>query len=838
MASVLAAHRGLFEGALRKSKWLLAAACVLAAVAAMSLGAQAATAAEDRQARGQGSYFGPDLAPDASFDKYVEGLKRAPSAAGATFSYPLDSEQKTRIREFVQAAARQGSVAQVTLEPRVDLTELKARDAEDLAGLLQELHSQLESRIVVRFAPEMNGTWVRWGQQPMDYVKAFEGVSAAVHRIAPSAIMLWAPAYGSGYPFDSRPDAATSRHASEADTNGNGVLDADDDPYGPYYPGDTAADWVGLSIYHYGTLLPNDSFAINQAAEPGKFASQLAGTYGYETSGDSNRDFVTRFATGKGKELALQTGALVSRTVSATVENEVKSGWLRQVAAAAGTLKPVMVTWLEQVRPEAEASGAVVDWRLTANPDVAGALREILGTAETPFIAGPVTPVHDVSVNNAAPAQIRNPGTTTGEPMGWITASVAALGVLAVAGGIVMRIKRSWSYRLDEDPRDIRLDLLRGWIICAVVVTHIEVAGPFSFFALNIGGAITGAELFVLLSGIVMGMVHPRAVKKIGAWEAAIGNGQRALKQYLTALAVVVIVFLISRIPIVDATVVTTFTDRGTGENGTAAAGRVYDLYSNAPLFFDYPVPVFVIEQLVRLDMGPWVYNIMGLFVVLTLAVPPLMWLLRRGLWWLVLALSWTLYFLDAQFHIRLFDSQFQDVFPLLTWQIAFLHGLVLGYYRDGISRFVLSRAGLATISIATSTYALILGAVWASHAYGLQLPGITPEVFATLYSTQYDRTFLQPGRLVNLLFFLGVGYIVLTAFWKPLNRGFGWLYVPLGQASMYVFTVHVFFVLLVGNIPGLDRTNAWQGLLVHSLVVAAIWLMVRYKVLFNVIPR
>ncbi|MFJ4168156.1 OpgC domain-containing protein [Paenarthrobacter sp. NPDC089714] len=804
----------------------------------MALGAEPAAATNDRQAHGQGSYFGPDLAPGASFDQYVRDLQEAPSATGATFSYPLDSEQKTRIREFLQAAAREGAVAQLTLEPRVDLTELTARDAEELARLVQELHSQLESRIVIRFAPEMNGTWVRWGQQPVDYVKAFQAVADAVHRTAPSATMLWAPAYGSGYPFDARPDATTSRHVSEADTNANGVLDADDDPYDPYYPGDAAADWVGLSVYHYGTLLPDDSFAINQAPEPGKFAAQLAGTYGYETSGDSRRDFVTRFATGKGKELALQTGALFSAATPGATEEEIKSGWIRQVAAATGSIKPAMVTWLEQVRPEDEARGAQVDWRATANADVAQTLREILGAGDSPFMTGPVTPVHDISVNNAAPAQIRNPGTTTGDPMGWITASVAALAVLALAGAATMRFKRSWSYGIDPDPRDIRLDLLRGWIICAVVVTHIEVAGPFSFFALNIGGAITGAELFVLLSGIVMGMVHPRAVQKIGGWEAAIGNGQRALKQYLTALAVVIAVFLISRIPFIDASVVTTFTDRGTGENGTAAAGRVYDLYANAPLFFDYPVPVFVIEQLVRLDMGPWVYNIMGLFVVLTLSVPPLMWLLRRGLWWLVLALSWSLYVLDAQFHIRLFDSQFQDVFPLLTWQIAFLHGLVIGYYRDSIARFVLSRRGLILISMATSIYALALGTVWASHAYGLQLPGVTPDVFGTLYSSQYDRTFLQPGRLLNLLFFLSVGYIVLTAFWKPLNRAFGWLYVPLGQASMYVFTVHVFFVLLIGNVPGLDRSSAWQGLAIHAVVIAAIWLMVRYKVLFNVIPR
>ena len=32
------------------------------------------------------------------------------------------------------------------------------------------------------------------------------------------------------------------------DTNNNGVLDAGDDAFSPYYPGDDVVDWIGLSI--------------------------------------------------------------------------------------------------------------------------------------------------------------------------------------------------------------------------------------------------------------------------------------------------------------------------------------------------------------------------------------------------------------------------------------------------------------------------------------------------------------------------------------------------------------------------------------------------------------
>jgi hypothetical protein len=43
--------------------------------------------------------------------------------------------------------------------------------------------------------------------------------------------------------------------------------------------------------------------------------------------------------------------------------------------------------------------------------------------------------------------------------------------------------------------------------------------------------------------------------------------------------------------------------------------------------------------------------------------------------------------------------------------------------------------------------------------------------------------------------------------------------------------------VLIVGSLPFLDRSNTWQGTVVHTLVLAAIWFMVTRKVLFKVIP-
>jgi hypothetical protein len=181
--------------------------------------------------------------------------------------------------------------------------------------------------------------------------------------------------------------------------------------------------------------------------------------------------------------------------------------------------------------------------------------------------------------------------------------------------------------------------------------------------------------------------------------------------------------------------------------------------------------------------------------------------------------------------------SQFEDVFPLLSWQIAFTHGLVLGYYRRSLVRALTTRAGIVAVSVLVLAYSGTLALLWAGHTYGFSVPFADSSTYDWMYPHLYQRTDLQPGRLLDLGLVLVTAYALLTACWKPLNRVFGWFYVPLGTASLYVFIVHVFFVLAVANIPGLDRLSVWRGTLIHTLVLAAIWFMVRRKVLFKVIP-
>jgi fucose 4-O-acetylase-like acetyltransferase len=96
--------------------------------------------------------------------------------------------------------------------------------------------------------------------------------------------------------------------------------------------------------------------------------------------------------------------------------------------------------------------------------------------------------------------------------------------------------------------------------------------------------------------------------------------------------------------------------------------------------------------------------------------------------------------------------------------------------------------------------------------------------------------------RLLDYASVLIVLYATLTRCWEPIRKALGWFFIPLGQASLYVFIIHVPVVAAVNNfLPfgfSTDPPRLWINTVAHTLALAALWLMVRYRVLFRWIPR
>ena len=157
-----------------------------------------------------------------------------------------------------------------------------------------------------------------------------------------------------------------SSEAAALDTNGDGALSAADDPYAPYWPGDDAVDWVGMSLYFWGLEYP---WGENEVAPEGRFADLLTGALQ-----DGLPNFAATYADAKGKPLAIiETAALYDPAAGGPGEEELKRAWFEQVLGQAtrdAFPSLAMVNWFEWRKEEREV-GSEIDWRLTADSELA-----------------------------------------------------------------------------------------------------------------------------------------------------------------------------------------------------------------------------------------------------------------------------------------------------------------------------------------------------------------------------------------------------------------------------------------------------------------------------------
>ena len=808
-----------------RARVLLLAASALALAL---LGAPVAAAAEsapsaDVLVPDSGAYFGASL--DWSIDSAAQQSERLGASAAVlehSATLPVSDDETTYLAQFLRQAEGEGALAAITLRPSGDLVGFDESDAAETIDALARARQDDALPLYLRFAPDMNADWVQWGQDPDAYIDAFRLFTDAVRAELPGAVVVWSPVAGGAYPF-----AAEQIGADPAlDTDGDGRLAAGDDPYGPYYPGDEYVDWVGLSAYHDPS---GGGQPLNEVPRAGALDTAL--------DGGGDLAFYERFAAATGTPMLLETAAFFSPGAGGPGALEIKQEWWRQVLTAASEQEhPLLdvVLWRDSSSARAVVGEVVIDWSISTSEETAAAFRA--DAAGTELVFGPLYAPY----GTAGPVSTGG-GTIDGAAAWIVVAAVLLAAVLLTVWGLLRGRTSRFAY--DGPPsRDLRIDLLRGGAIVFVVINHLALVSVFQNATQEAIGIVSGAELFVLLSGAVLGLVHRPKIVGGGIGEVTLRTGARAWKLYVTAIAVTLIVGFVSLVPFLNAVPATTYVDQGTGAAGSEATGRVYDLYSGFEGLVRYPVDPSVIVDLALLRIGPWQVNVLGLYVVMLVLAPLILWALSRRRWILVLVVSWGVYVLQMLLGLRLLPSQFEDSFPLLTWQALFVTGMVAGFHRREILGWFATRVGRIVLAVSViATVALALFSwnnPYLSSAYDVRLDLVPANMFSSIYSVAFERTTLDPGRVLNVLLVTITGYALLSVLWKPIHRVLGWFLIPLGQATLYVFVMHMLFVLIVANLPFLDRGSIVIDSLAYVVVLALLWVMVKTRFLFGIVPR
>lgn len=319
-----------------------------------------------------------------------------------------------------------------------------------------------------------------------------------------------------------------------------------------------------------------------------------------------------------------------------------------------------------------------------------------------------------------------------------------------------MPLPESWSYAACAHPgegRDERLDLLRGFCLLKMVLSHLW---PQPVDLQMLFGFVSAAEGFFLISGATTGIVFGRRAEISGPAAAAQALARRGAQLYLWNLALVFVFF-------------------------AAETTHILQYSQFRPAGFA-PAALFGFNQPYFLQMLPR-YALYLLLAPLALAG------LRRGHTALLVALSvglWALVlFQGGRLTLPFLEQGSMSSFLVLSWQLLFFVGMALGFHRERLGRgWRALPAGVRIVLPAAGFLGFaLLG--WA-HSSGRLGWG------ASRVAWLFGRDQLAPGRLLNLACVALLFFALVDRLWKPIRLAAGWILLPFGRNALYLFLAHI----------------------------------------------
>jgi hypothetical protein len=323
---------------------------------------------------------------------------------------------------------------------------------------------------------------------------------------------------------------------------------------------------------------------------------------------------------------------------------------------------------------------------------------------------------------------------------------------------------------------------------------------------------VSGAEAFIFISGLVVGMVYGAIALKQGVWAAQ----KKALERAWTLYRLTVVLTLLF------------------------AAFSLYggldwakELQIGNPWIF--ALNIATLRQTMYLTDIPLMYTLLMIWASVGL------WLLYKGQTKWLLAGSgvlWLAYQLNAVQVPWAVDGN--TIFNFAAWQFLFFVAMAIGYHRKVLAEKLsqlphwpyLIFSGLLVLWLVEfySTNGALLTRIW---------PGVDADA---LVPTFFLKSSLAPGRLVASFIIFQFAYLVATLFWKPVWSALGWLLLPLGQNALYAYIMHVViigsFYVLFPHLPVDIQAMGTVNTSLQLLVILGIWAMIQRQFLFRIIPR
>ncbi len=369
--------------------------------------------------------------------------------------------------------------------------------------------------------------------------------------------------------------------------------------------------------------------------------------------------------------------------------------------------------------------------------------------------------------------------------------------------------------------RVLTFDLMRGYFLIAILLDHLDFfPNGLDWVSMRGDMFVSAAEGFFLISGIVLGIVRGVKLLDRPLEIAARLFLKRSVQLYLTATILTAVFTLIG-----------------------------WWFYMNNPglKYGILPPGTNLFEAVWKIATFQYLYgwaDYLRLYCIFLLVSPLAMWLLRKGLWYVLLAVNigvWLLYP-----NSPLLPDTVQEYWQPLSWQLIFFSGLTIGFYWPRIVAWWMSLSTglrrLLTSGVVTVAVISLLVNIFIAFGAKMLLPvsaGLAhqlDDLGTNLYREFFDKEAMPLARIILFAFWFAASFWLFHRLENYFKRWLGWLLIPFGQNSLYVYTLSA--VLLFFAHLYFFTSTLLANFIISLAMILLVRLAIHYKVLMKIIPR
>ncbi len=369
-----------------------------------------------------------------------------------------------------------------------------------------------------------------------------------------------------------------------------------------------------------------------------------------------------------------------------------------------------------------------------------------------------------------------------------------------------------------KSSRILTFDLLRGYFLIAIILDHLYFfPSGLDWWSARGSLFITTAEGFFLISGLVLGIVRGSKLINEPFRKVAKLLLKRGAQLYITTIILALLFTMIGWLFFLD--------NPGLKAGILPPATGIFEL----------------IWQTITLQYFYGWADYLRLYAIFMLVSPIALWLLRKGRWYILLFINlivWLLFPSD----INVPDTT-QELLQPLTWQLIFFGGMTIGFYWNAITSWwrTLKQSTQFIVKVGILGSALItlvinVFIVFVLPNLNIQHLPLLNNIEYNLYINYFDKERLPLARLVMFLLWFSAAFYLFRRFEAKICRFLGWLLLPFGENSLYVYTLHAFLIFFIHLI--FQEGSIVFNLTISLMAIALIRVAIHYKFLMKIIPR